>query len=375
MAIQDRAFASVFSRTFVYNILFEDSEVDEKYLEIDEDSTILSISGAGCGVASMLAKRPRSIDAADINGHHLALASLKMKAAQHLQDYGTFYDLVGRGGHPEPDRIFAQFADQLPPQLSRYWKRHIRRFTKVNLYQQGLTAKMLKAVRRRVEIDADWLRDMAARSPEDRETHVRTMLQPIAENPAARCVLSSPVQLVALGINFTQRDRIVETEQMTMVDFFVDHLCRVMSTTDVMTNWFLWYAAAGHFNHDRQDAVPPYLRAANHEQSYGAPTQTRFHHGNLFDTLAAAGPETWSHYTLLDAVDWMPPAVQAQLFSEIRRTSRDGAIVQWRSVDTDDTMKDLGLEGQFERLPASDIAADLDRSRQYRQVNFYRVCH
>ena len=38
MRIRDYAFQSVFRRMFVYNILFEDSEVDEQYLELDADS-------------------------------------------------------------------------------------------------------------------------------------------------------------------------------------------------------------------------------------------------------------------------------------------------------------------------------------------------
>ena len=58
-ALLDGAFEQVFARTFVYNILFEDAEVDERFLGLDESSRVLAISGAGCGVAGCGIGRPQ----------------------------------------------------------------------------------------------------------------------------------------------------------------------------------------------------------------------------------------------------------------------------------------------------------------------------
>lgn len=373
MPVRDHAFQRVFANTFVYNILFEDAEVDERYLGIDEDSTVLGISGAGCGLAGMVTKRPRSIDAVDINGHHLALAGLKMSAAKHIDDYGTFYDLLGRGWHPDAKDVVGQAAQHLPRRFQKYWRKHHGRFAR-SFYHQGLTAKMLKQVRRRTGLSGDWLRAVAPLSVEERAQAVRDVVQPLSDSRSARCVMSSPVQLLALGINFQQRDRLVETEQASMVDFFVTHLTRLCEH-DVETNWFSWYGAAGYFNHEHPDAVPPYLRRDRHATSKGAPTRIGLHNRNIFSMMEAAGPETWSHYTLCDAIDWMPRPVQRRLFEEIRRTSRDGAVVLFRSVGDEDLVGETGMSRWFERMPASDVAAAEDRSCQYRQVNFYRVAH
>ena len=98
MQLRDVAFQHTFQQLFVYNILFEDAEVDETHLEIGERSRVLSITGAGCGVAGMLSRDPRSIDAVDINPHHLALTALKCTAAQRLRSYARFYDLCVRSG-------------------------------------------------------------------------------------------------------------------------------------------------------------------------------------------------------------------------------------------------------------------------------------
>ncbi len=376
MAVRDRAFQKVFANTFVYNILFEDAEVDERFLELDEDSTVLGITGAGCGFAGMMARRPKRIDAVDINKHHLALAALKMEASRSIDDFGTFYDLFGRGWSPEPDNTVRPVVANLPDWMQKYWKTRAKRRFRKTLYHEGLTAKMLVAMRKRVGMDVTWVRETAAKSEAERVAALVEIVEPLRASFPVRAALRSPAQLLALGINFEQRDRIVETEQQDMVDFFVAHLMRVMRT-DLWTNWVAWFAAAGQFNHARPDAVPPYLRQDRWETAQDAPTDISFHNTNLFDILGAAGKHTWSHYTLCDAVDWMDERTQKRLLEEILRTSRDGAIVLWRSVEEEGRFgtlpERLGYADRFERVPGSEVAHELDRTRMYRQVNFFRV--
>jgi S-adenosylmethionine-diacylglycerol 3-amino-3-carboxypropyl transferase len=83
---------------------------------------------------------------------------------------------------------------------------------------------------------------------------------------------------------------------------------------------------------------------------------------------------TWTHYSLCDAVDWMREPVQRELFSEIRRTARPGAIVLMRSVSTKNLMDQLGLSREFVHLPEiSARATKEERSRQYQRVDFFQV--
>ena len=373
--VRDIAFQRIFTGLFVYNILFEDSELDDRFLGIDEDSDVLSITGAGCGVATMVSRRPRRMDAVDINKHHLALAALKMTAAQRLPDYETFYSLMGRGMHPDPKKTVGTVADHLPRWMQRYWSRHWSRFAR-SLYLEGLTSKMLTGMRRMTGVDASWLISLMDQPVEVRQQAIDDAITPVLKRPLVKMLMGSPVQLLALGVNYQQRDRILETEEdATIVDFFVSHLKR-LAATDLATNWFVWWATTGAFNHDRSDAVPPYLRPERHEVSFGAPTQMNFHRGNIFDRLDAAGPKTWSHYTLCDAPDWMPDRVQRNLLDEIFRTSRDGAIVLTRSVQDESFIDRIDGGKRFQLMEeASRISTMEDRSRQYRRVDFYRVCH
>ena len=117
--LRDNAFQKAFSRLFVYNILFEDSEVDERFLGVNEDSSVLGISGAGCGMAGLISGRPRRVDTVDINRHHLALTALKVTAAQRMRSYSEFYDLFGRGWSVAPKQAIPQLTDHLPRWIQR----------------------------------------------------------------------------------------------------------------------------------------------------------------------------------------------------------------------------------------------------------------
>ncbi len=374
MNLRDAAFQAAFSRLFVYNILFEDAEVDERFLGVNEDSRVLSITGAGCGVAGLVSRQPRTVDAVDINPHHLALTALKVTAAQRLFPYSSFYDLFGRGWAADPKQVIGQISDDLPRWVARYWRKHSDRFEQC-IYHQGLTAQVIHQLRSLAGIDAGWLRALVHQPVEVRTRAVDEWIGPVLRNPLVKAFLNSPVQLIALGVNYTQRDRALELEQTDLVSFFLRHLHRV-AETDIETNWFAWLFLAGQYNHEHPDAVPPYLRRDRYENSLHAPTHVKYHNRNLFDVLGQGGSNEWTHYTLCDAPDWMPAETQRSLLNEIRRTSRDGAIVLYRTVHDDCMVSRLGLDKTFHPLAEeSRIASELDRSRQYRHVHFYQVRH
>lgn len=375
MRLRDLAFQQTFGKMFVYNLLWEDAEVDERFLGIDENSTVLGISAAGCGVAGMMSKQPARIDAVDINKHHLALSALKMTAAQRMKSYSEFYDLFGRGWHPNPEQAVRRLAQYLPPWMQRHWKRHWRFFQK-SLYREGLTARMLAFFRKQCGIDAAWLRWVEQQPSEERWKLVDEWITPVMERPIVKAFLDSPLQLVTLGINFEQKDRYVQQEQVSDIVGAFRATIQRMATTDLSTNWLAWYVVTGGFEHENPNAVPPYLRKDRFERSAAAPTSVRFHAGNLFKVLEEAGAHTWSHYTFCDAPDWMPPPVQTRLFDEVIRTGKDGAVVLMRSVETRNVVEQLGYGDRLQRMDeASDLATALDRSKLYRRVDFYRLVH
>lgn len=372
MSIQDLVFERAFSSLFVYNILFEDAEVDERFFGLDEESSVLCISGAGCGVAGMLSAHPRSIDAIDINPHHLALSALKVQAARNSSSFASFYDLFGRGWLPDPGPVLRNLTEDMPSWMRLYWKTHGGAF-KRSIYREGLTSRMVAELRRRAGIGDAWLRSILDTPPETRREAVDAAIAPVFDTPTARWLVRSPLQLLALGVNFQQSDRLQTAEQVDLREFIVRHIRR-LAETDLRTNWFVWYFVTGQFNHEESDGVPPYLRRDRFERSRTAPTKTTFRRTNLFRALAQGESNQWSHYSLLDAPDWLDRASEERLLREIRRTGREGAIVLHRSVSDDCLFERSEAGACFERLDAeSDLATKLDRTRQYRRVSLHRL--
>jgi len=374
MRIRDVAFQKVFQKFLIYNVLFEDAEVDEEFLGVDEDASVLSITGAGCGAAGVVGQRADSLDAVDINLHHLALTALKITAMRRLS-YDTFYELLGRGTVADPFGVIKYLGRHMPLWARDYWLDSYERFSE-NLYREGLTARMFRWLRRALGLDAGFLRRLSELSLEERLRRVDETFAPLAEHSVLTSVLSSPIQMLSMGINYEQLDRLLETEgEQNLAELVVSYLRR-LARTDLETNWFAWLGVAGCYNHAREDALPPYLRRDRWRRAQDSSTDVRYHHEDIFDVLAEAPRETWTHYTLCDMPDWLPPETQESLLDEILRTSVDGAIFQYRTVADDCVVERHGMENHFQRLDArSERATRRERTRLYRHVHFYRVRH
>ncbi len=368
----DAAFQRVFSQLFVYNILFEDSEVDERFLGIDGASRVLGISGAGCRIAGHLSQQPEHVDAVDINRHHLVLTALKVQAAQRLRSYEAFYDLFGRS-MPDASRVVWKLAEGLPALLQDHLKRHRAKFSR-DLFTNGLTAKLLRVLQRLAGVDEGWIRRLTSLDVNARKRLVVETFRPVLTAPLTKWVLESPVHLVSIGVNYAQCERMLRIEGVADVcAFLLMHLQRV-ADTDVARNWFVWYAIAGHYNHDDQDAIPPFLRRDRHERSRDSSTSVSYHHRSIFDVLHGAQPRTWSHFTLCDAPDWMSDAAQKRLFEAVIRAGRDGGVLQYRTVERGSLVERHGLTGRLQPMvPETEMATALDRTRQFRGVRYYRI--
>ncbi len=364
------AFSALWQNVSVYNVLFEDAEVDEALLDLDTRSRVLSIAAAGCGVAGMLSARPERIDAVDLNTHHLAL---KCAAARGEPSQARFEALLREGRVRSSLEALAPLAPHLPSWAQRYWTEH-ESVLRSGLYASGLTARMLASFRTLAGLDAAWLRAAIPMTRAERIAHLEDKLLPLLRSPLARAWLSSPAQLLALGINFAQRDRILEAEGAPDMASFVTRYLRRLVDTDLNTNWFVWYAVAGHFDHENEACAPPYLRRERHQRALGAATDLRLHRRSVTDYLRTRSPRSFTHFTLCDVPDWLDRQEQYALFSEVARTARDGALVLTRSVTDTCPLEQLDVGARFVLdVSKTRLATEMDRTRQYRAVRFHRV--
>lgn len=372
-AFVDLMFRQLFARLRVFTILFEDTDVEQDLFGVDESSRVLAISGAGCGVAGLLAHRPERIDAVDLNEHHLALTALKVAAARSLASYGELYQLLGHGHHSSAEGILKRLTAELPAWVQAYWKRHGGLF-RTGVYRQGFFYNVINRLHAFIGIDRAWLAHVATLPTEQRIERALAAYGKAFRDPVVSAIIESPLPLLAQGINFRQRDLNLRSNTASCMAQVLSRLVENMARTDVASNWIVWHCQVGEFNHEHPECRPPYLRAKNHERSYGAPTEARFHRTDIFRVLGEAPSRSWSHYNLSDALDWMPEAVQRRVLEEVVRTSRPGATLIIRSVEDRCVVERLGLARRLARLrEASEAATVRERSCLYRRTDLYEV--
>ncbi|MEV4539214.1 DUF3419 family protein [Asanoa sp. NPDC049518] len=371
--LADRAFGATFEHLFTFSLLYEDSEVDNRVLDLDSRARVLAVSGAGCGVAGLLAAHPARIDAVDTNPHHLALTALKVAAARRMTSHAEFYELLGRGRHPDPERALRPLMGDLPAWVARYWSTNHHRF-RHNLYAEGLVGTFQRWLRRKVGVDAEFLRTVQALPPTERLARFAPIIAGLRRWWPMRGLVNTPLFQLGVGVNFEQRRRNLRASRAaTMMDVVTAHFER-LTQTDLETNWFVWVCLTGEFNHDHPDAMPPYLREQSHKHSLVAPTRVGFHRESLQRLLADGAPGRWSHFSLCDVLDWMPAPAQRLLLQRIARVGGEGAVVLTRSVEDACVVDRVGLSDVYERVePTSTLASEQERTRLYGRVNVYRV--
>lgn len=372
-AWKDELFAAVFSRTLVYTILFEDLERDLEFLALGPGDRVLTVAGAGCGVASLVAEGPARVDVVDFNAKHLAVTALKVNALRRLASYDELYALFARGRHPRPRAVVEQLADGLPAPLQRFWKSGWRMFQD-DFYAHGFSTKNLSWMRRFWPITPELLKALNRKPRGERGPIVFDMLKTSLKKPILAGLIRSPLGLIAAGINYTQRQRNLRALGATdEVDGVIEYACRLVET-DIEANWIAWHMVTGQFNWEHPDCLPLYLRRPAHERARDVATEVAYRHDNLLRVLEAAPASSWTHFCLSDVVDWLGDEARRSLLRAVHRSATPGARVICRTVEDDDIVSQLGLGEHFRVVePMSTLASRSERSCLYRRVNCYEV--
>lgn len=373
MSLQNTVFEKIFANTFVYSILFEDSDVDCRYLNLPDNGRILTIAGAGCGAAALSCFHPQSIDIVDNNLAHLSLTALKTLAPRYLS-YEEFFQLLVIGRTPQARELVARvMLDRQVPEIIRRYQRRYHRIFRRGLYRCGFTNRMTQGLTFASKVNAEWIVEVAHLPVEERLRRVQQDVCATLEMPGIRHLASSPLLLLSLGINFSQKAKIERTEGMS----FFEHLKRYlqdMSRTDMMRNWYIWVPLVGQFNHADELAMPPYLRPKMYDLSRQSRAAIRLHHENISAVMQTREDHYWSYINCSDVLDWMDPASQQKFLSLVYAKASPGARVLIRSVEPLDLIEYFSLQNKFQRISdISDNAVREDRTMLYKSINFYDV--
>ena len=296
------------------------------------------ITSAGCNALDYALDAPRSIHAVDVNFRQNALLELKIAAIRHL-DYEDFFSLFGEGGHPS---FHKWYRNMLRAELSSdsrdYWDSRGFFFSRNtpadSFYHRGTTGVFgrLLALYCRLNgiletaLKMFELEDLKAQ----RDLYFGVIRDRFWRNGVKRA-LGTSLAMSLIGVPLAQRKHLEETCSQGIADFMEECMESVFTRIPMADNYFWRLYLAGRYS---RECCPEYLKPSNFERlKDGLVDCIQTHTCDLTSFLQAHGG-TFSHFVLLDHMDWLSTQenhlLQKEWQSSLDR-ARTGAMFLWRS--------------------------------------------
>lgn len=316
-------------RGVVFNMSWEDPEMDRRALRIGPEHTVLSITSAGCNPLNFLCQNPRRLISIDSNPAQTALLELKLAGIATL-DHTTFVDIFAAR---RPARITAVYRSRLRPLLSerarRYWDRKLWIVAR-DLYRIGRNGVFFRILRRYLRLIGLDVRQQDAffecRSLEEQAAWYRRYIAPRLWSKTSRMFVYFKPFMYLAGVHPNQF-RLVDGRH-DMYEYVKERIEYALTRVPIYDNYFLSMAVTGRFRGDR---VPPYLRAENFPTLRRNLNRVQVVNGWLGPYLDSLPPGSIDKFNLLDIFDWMSPEAFEATLRSVLRVARPGATMIYRS--------------------------------------------
>lgn len=332
----ERLFTLMF-KGFVYNQIWEDPDIDLEALALRPHHRLITIASGGCNILNYLAADPAEIVAVDLNANHVALTRLKLAALADLPSYEDFFRFFGEANDKANRDAFDNFlSHRLDPVTRKYWEkfiplhgRRINMFAR-NLYRYGLLGRFIGVLHAVARLHGKRLKPIVnARSVAEQREVFQSMIAPLFDYKSIRFLSKTPVSLYALGIPPAQYDELVAAGNGDAASVLRARVEKLACDFPIQQNYFAWQAFARGYDTANRMAVPAYLREDVYDVIRSRTNRVSVHHASMTEYLKTQAPQSLHRYVLLDAQDWMTPAIITELWREIDRTadSRDARVI------------------------------------------------
>jgi S-adenosylmethionine-diacylglycerol 3-amino-3-carboxypropyl transferase len=382
--LSERLFGLLFSG-LVYPQIWEDPAVDMAAMQLRPEHHIVTIASGGCNMLAYLSAAPERIDVVDLNRHHVALNRLKLAAFRHLPGHADIVRFLARHDHASNVQAYDLFiAPKLDNATRQYWnsrsltgQRRIKVFGK-NIYRTGLLGRFIglgHLLARLHGVDPSELAN--ARSMREQRQFFDERLAPLFDRPVIRWITSRKSSLFGLGIPPQQFDELASlSAEKSLAGVLRHRLEKLSCHFPLKENYFAWQAFARRYPMPHEGELPDYLQSSRHETIRNNAERVHVHHASFTELLAKKAAGSVDRYVLLDAQDWMNDHQLNDLWSEITRTSAEGAMVIFRTAAEASILEGRVSEnvlGQWHYDREQSQALNLkDRSAIYGGFHIYR---
>lgn len=305
------------TKYIVYNACNEDPRVDLELMSIGSDSSVCMLCSAGCNALHYLLADPLRIDCIDFNPCQIALADLKFKSLQSLP-YQDLWNMFAEGTHPDIKTFYQeQLRDGLLPKSKLFWDKNItkffsRRAVKKGLYYRSVSGSLSIVSQFIGKEDKNAVSKLFETDNLNQQSRIFDRhLLPYLNGKFVRLSVEA---MFKTGIPSRQLNMLCEDAQRAH-SFLIDRTQHVLTKLPAYDNYFYYQYLFGKY---QKNCCPEYLRERN------IPVLReridRIHlHNTEFAKFLEQSDRTYSHFFLLDHLDW--------LVDDPQKLSR-----QWRAI-------------------------------------------
>jgi S-adenosylmethionine-diacylglycerol 3-amino-3-carboxypropyl transferase len=325
---------------WVYNQIWEDPRVDLQALELTDDSQILTIASGGCNILNYLIEKPKRVVAVDLNPYHMYFTRLKLAALEHLPNHESFYQFFGYANKKDNLELYQRYISaHLDEETRHFWEKswwpkpaRIHYFSKdVYRYARfGYFIRFLHQIAKMAGSHPERL--LQAKTPKELEEIFHQQSEPFFNSWVVKTIGHLPFSVFSLGIPPQQYNAMREQSNGNMLKLYRDRIHHLAGNFPIQENYFAWQAFARHYDHEKRQAIPDYLRQEHYETLKANLHRVETHITSLIDFLEAQPRYSLDRFVFLDAQDWMKDAVLTRLWQAVAQVGRPGSRIIFRTA-------------------------------------------
>lgn len=319
---------TICNRTYIYNICWEDPNVDQQILKIKPDDIIFRICSAGDIVLDYAIEGPAKIVVCDMNQHQLWLFELKIRMLRdpHLT-YDEWWAIWGSSDVAVAMKVWKRMRHTMSGQGRKWWDGRIERVFRKGFATSGSTGFAAKFL-------IPWLMyvvgfDIKAWAATGfSHEYISKNTQMIERSAWWFRKLFPSILAPFAGVPPNQ----IGPEFYT-TEFYEGILREIFLDPDFGTHnyFYRFYYEKGYKD---QTCCPRTLKEEFFEPLRANAGCFEWHHATVQETMERIKPHSFTKLVLLDHMDWMPNALVHEEWIALQRATVPGAQILWRSAFT-----------------------------------------
>lgn len=313
----------------VFNMSWEDPEMDRRALQVGPGDTVVSISSAGCNPLNFLCQNPDRLISIDGNRAQNAVVELKLAGIETL-DHAMFFDIFAARN---PAVVTKVYRNRLRPHLSawsqKFWDQNLWMVYR-GLYgfgKMGMAARVVRFVLPQLGISRKRTEQFfRLRSLDEQADFYRRYVEPRLWGPLAKRLCKSRWFMYLCGVHPRQFELV--DGRHDIYEYVKERIEYVLTKVPIHDNYFLSVIVTGRFSAGR---VPPYLLEENFQTLRNNLDRVTIVNGWLGPYLDRLAPGSVHKFNLLDIFDWMTPELFESTLRSVLRAAAPGARLIYRS--------------------------------------------